>query len=113
MEEEKKEDKVIKLFSSLPCILFRAFLDVFIIVILVELGYLIYKTTGVGSFFLLNFLLLKILIVGFLYLMFIYLVVYLFIKYFLPNLKEQREKRKKEFFEEVSKIIKKELKSKK
>lgn len=113
MEEDKKEDKVIKLLSSLPYIWFYAFINVFIMVILVELGYLIYKTTGVGSFFLLNFLLIKVLIVGFIYLWVLYLVIYLFNKYLLTSLKEKRAKRKKEFFEEVSKIIKKELKSKK
>ena len=105
MNKEKKENKIEKVIKELPMTWFTAFISSFIILTFVQLGYLIYKTTGVGSFFLLNILFVKVFIFGFLYLLALSVIV--------PILEEKQRKRKKEFFEELSKAIKKELKLKK
>ncbi|KKN17079.1 hypothetical protein LCGC14_0969570 [marine sediment metagenome] len=113
MEKKNKEDKFTEVIHLLPSIWFNAFRDALIFVMFMEMGYLIYKTTGVGSFFLANFLVIKIFIIGFIYLLVFSIIFYFFDKHLVPKMKKQREERKKEFFEEVSKIIKKKLKLKK
>ncbi len=113
MNKEKKENKIEKVIKELPMTWFTAFISSFIILTFVQLGYLIYKTTGVGSFFLLNILFVKVFIFGFLYLLALSVILFLVTKKIVPILEEKQRKRKKEFFEELSKAIKKELKLKK
>ncbi len=103
--EDNKKNKVVKFFRSLPLAWFNAFISAFIVVIVVEIGYLIYKMTGEGSFFVLNFVLIKVFITGLIYLLILYAVVYFADKYMVPMVKERREKRKKEFFEELKKEL--------
>ena len=106
MEKKNKEDKFTEVIHSLPSTWFDVFMNVFIVIMFIEMGYLIYKTTDVGSFFLMNFLLIKIFIIGFFYLLFLSMIFYFSNKYLIPKIKEQREKRKKEFFEELKKELK-------
>lgn len=103
---EYKESIFEQAIIDLPFIWLDAFIKIFISIMFIELGYLIYKTTGVGSFLILNMLFLKILIFGFIYLLVLSVIVNLVIKYLLPKLKKQREKRRKKFFEELRKELK-------
>ncbi len=113
MEEDKEKITLEKVLEQLPSAWIDIFMRVFIVVMFVEVGYLIYKTTGMTSFLILNLQLIKILIVGIIYLFIAYLVVSLFIQYGIPYFEKRQEKRKKEFIKELSIEIKKELKSKK
>ncbi len=110
MDINNKEDKFLEFIYSLPSIWWEAFKVAFIFIMFLDLGLILYKLFGNNIGILtLHFKMVSIFIMGLIWL----LVISSLIKYLMPRLKKAREKRKKEFFEELGKTIKKELKSKK
>ncbi len=106
MGKERKVNSFEKLLSELPGIFIDIFIKIFIVIGFVELGYLIAKTTGVGSFLILNLMLIKTFIIILIYTFLIYITYSLFMQHAMPHLKKKQEQRKKEFFQELKKELK-------
>ncbi len=111
--ENNKENKILEFFSSLPSIWFDAFKNVFIFVMFLEMGLISYKLFDNPNIVTIHMKFMGLFIVGGLYLLFLYGVVFIFIKKFLPTIQKERGEKKKEFFNELSKELKKGMKSKK
>ncbi len=107
MEKERKVNSFEKLLSEIPGVFVDMFIKIFIVIGFVELGYLISKTTGVGSFLILNLILIKTLIIIFIYTVILYIAYSLFMQYAIPYFEKRQEQRKKEFFQELKRELKK------
>ena len=107
MDKDKKIDKVSEVIHNLPTLWFHTWRDAFILIMFFEMGFILYKLFELPSFLFLHLVFIKIFVFGFIYLLFLSGIVYLLQKYFIPSMRKRREERKKEFFQELKKELKK------
>jgi len=102
--EDNKKNKVFEFVYSLPDIWWKSFRDAIIFIMFLELGLIMYKLFDIPRFIIVHLIILKVFIIGMIYLFIICTITY-FLQKQIPKMRKRREKRKKEFFEELKREL--------